>query len=110
MAAGDKNLDPVKYQSQEIDNREHDVDSQSKRVVVTRDISETEQPLITRVDEASVASVTFVGEAAPNSASSEAVWRIQKIDETGEETVITYADGNSLFDNIWDNRTTLEYA
>lgn len=54
-------------------------------------------------------SVTYVGKAEVGSASSSAKWQIQKIDETSG-TVITWADGNALFDNIWDDRATLSYS
>lgn len=60
-----------------------------------------------RLDEA--APYTYVGEAAPGSLPSAAVWRIKRIDETSG-LVITWADGNSNFDNLWDNRTTLSYS
>lgn len=66
----------------------------------------------TRVDTASTPSVTYVGKALPGTATSAASWQIQKIDESGtpETTVITFADGNADFDNIWDNRTSLSYS
>jgi hypothetical protein len=54
-------------------------------------------------------SVTYVGKAAIGSATSSAVWQIKKIDESSG-TVITWADGNSSFDNIWDNRASLTYS
>ena len=66
---------------------------------------------VTRIDEAS-ATVTYIGKAVPDGAtvpSSEASWQITKIDETSG-TVITYADGDLLFDNIFDNRVGLTYA
>ena len=62
----------------------------------------------TRIDEAS-ATVTYVGKAATGTATSSALWQVQKID-TSSGTVITWADGNGLFDNIWDNRATLSYS
>lgn len=54
-------------------------------------------------------SVTYVGKAAIGSSSASSVWQIKKIDETSG-TVITWADGNSSFDNIWDNRASLTYS
>lgn len=72
---------------------------------VDRDVVDT---LAVRVDEAS-ATVTYVGDAAIGSATSGALWRVKKID-TSSGTVITWADGNSSFDNIWDNRASLSYS
>lgn len=65
-------------------------------------------PLATRVDAAS-STVTYIGNAAPGTATSSALWRVKKID-TSSGTAITFADGNDLFDNVWDNRASLSYS
>lgn len=62
-----------------------------------------------RLDDTTTASVTYVGKAAIASTTSASVWQVQKIDET-TGMVITWADGNSNFDNVWDNRASLTYA
>lgn len=56
-------------------------------------------------------TVTYLGEANPGTATSAASWRIKKLvsDPSGDLT-ITFADGNSSFDNIWDNRASLSYS
>lgn len=54
-------------------------------------------------------NITYVGEALPGTATSGALWRIQSINETSG-TVVTWADGDSNFDNIWDNREGLSYS
>lgn len=59
------------------------------------------------IDEAS-ATITYIGKAPVGSLASDAVWKIMKIDESSG-TVITYADGNSNFDNVWNNRASLTY-
>ena len=64
--------------------------------------------LKTLIDEASP-TVTYLGFAAPNSLTSLAIWRIQKIVVSGTVTSILWADGNNKFDNIWDNRASLSY-
>lgn len=56
-----------------------------------------------------VGSVVYIGEAAIGSATNAAVWRIKKIDETSG-LIITWADGNSNFDNVWDLRADLTYS
>lgn len=54
---------------------------------------------------------TYVGEAEPGSADSAAAWRIKRIETTGTAgTHIEWADGDSSFDNIWDNREALSYS
>lgn len=50
----------------------------------------------------------YVGTANSGSASSEAVWSIKRL-EIANGT-ITWADGNSDFSQIWDNRTSLSYS
>lgn len=63
----------------------------------------------TRLDDFTTTNVTYVGKAPIGSAVGSAVWQIQKIDET-TGMVITWADGDSSFNNIWDNRAGLTYA
>jgi hypothetical protein len=58
-------------------------------------------------DEAST-TVSYVGEAATASSSAASVWRIRKI-ETLPTVSVKYADGNTHFDNVWDNRASLTY-
>lgn len=62
-----------------------------------------------KVDD-SVSGTTYIGMATPGSSTSAAVWRIFRIVETAGDTDMTWADGNILFDNIWDNRTGLSYS
>lgn len=55
-----------------------------------------------------VGADTYIGSAVPSSLTSDPVWKIIKINTSGIAT-IKFADGNSNFDNIWDNRTSLTY-
>lgn len=41
---------------------------------------------------------------------SAAVWRIQRQRTLGTETIYEWADGDTKFDNVYDNRTTLTYV
>lgn len=68
--------------------------------------------LATKLDDVSTSNITYVGKAAIGSSGASAVWRIMKIDESGTPTTlsITWADGNSNSDNVWDNRTSLTYS
>ncbi len=63
----------------------------------------------TIVDEAS-STVTYIGKAAIASASSAAVWQVFKMTVSGTETIITWADGDSSFNNVWDDRASLVYS
>jgi len=80
----------------------------SGNLKISGDIRTTSVPYGTRIDEAS-ATVTYVGKASPGTATSAASWLIQKIDTT-TGTVITWADGDGDFDNVWDNRAGLSYS
>lgn len=66
--------------------------------------------LIWNIDKASVANMTFIGASQPATATSAAKWKILVIDNTTSVTRIRFADGNSNFDNVWDDRTSLSYS
>jgi hypothetical protein len=52
----------------------------------------------------------YKGWADAGTATSSAGWRIQKAVYTGDDVAITWADGNTNFDNVWDNRSALSYS
>lgn len=54
-------------------------------------------------------SYTYIGEAAPGSARSAAVWRIKRVYEDGDDVEIIWADNTANFAKIWDDRATYEY-
>lgn len=76
------------------------------------------EKLVSRTDESALTmrtavdsgdgNITYVGEATPGTATSEAKWRIMKVDKT-TGTAITWADGDGEFDNEWDEREALSY-
>ena len=54
-------------------------------------------------------NITYVGKALIGSATSAALWQVIEIDET-TGTVITWADSDQLFNNIYDDRESLNYG
>ncbi len=64
--------------------------------------------LSTIYEEAS-ATIAYLGKALPGTVTSAGSWQISKINTTSG-IVTTWADGNSNFDNIWDNRASLTYS
>ena len=62
----------------------------------------------TRIDEVS-ATLTYIGEAPTGASPSSPVWRISRITVSGTETIIQYANGNTSWNSIWDNRASLTY-
>lgn len=73
------------------------------------DVATTSSPLATRVDEAT-STVTYVGKAEIGTSAASALWQIQKIELVSTETIITWADGNNSFDNVWSDRASLSYS
>jgi len=69
-------------------------------------------PYSIRLDDVTTASVTYVGFASEGSLTSSSCWKIFIIDsrETPITLAIKYANGNSNFTNIFDNRASLTYS
>lgn len=57
-------------------------------------------------------TIIYKGWAEPSTLTSTASWRISKTEFVGvdEDIIITWADGDILFNNIWDNRAGLTYV
>lgn len=56
-------------------------------------------------------SYTYVAHAIPGSNQASAVWRVKRIYDDGAGGLVqTWADGNSNFDNIATNLTSLSYS
>ena len=54
----------------------------------------------------------YEGWAEPSSATSSALWIIKKntFNEDGTFAHCEWADGNTLEDNVWDDRASLSYS
>ena len=54
----------------------------------------------------------FVGYAAPGESTANAVWRVLKLIYNASDDVVEvlWADGDTNFDNVWDNRAVLSYS
>lgn len=53
----------------------------------------------------------YVGDAPEGTSDSSPVWRIYRLTNSGTNSLIKeWADGNSQYDNVWADRTTLNYA
>lgn len=61
------------------------------------------------VENSSNPDIVYVGEAMEGTSTSDALWRIQKIDDSSG-TLVTWADGNAAFDNVFDDRESLTYS
>jgi hypothetical protein len=73
-------------------------------------VSDLDQDLLLNVQtDSGDANVQYIGKADIGSATSEAVWQIKKVNST-TGSVITFADGNNNYDNVFDNRESLSYS
>ncbi len=71
-------------------------------------LSVADQPLAFIADTTTSATYTYLCEALPGTLASAAAWRVSRIEKaTG---VCTWADGNSDFDNVANNRASLTYS
>lgn len=66
-------------------------------------------PYAVELDDAG-GGVTYVGKADPGTATSTAGWQIQRITESAGDVTVEWADGDALFNNVWDNRLSLAYT
>lgn len=78
-------------------------------VAATLDVETQPSLVVEKIDQAS-ATATYIGQAAPGTATSAASWRIQRMSVSGTVTTLEYADGDLSFNNIWDSRASLTYS
>lgn len=63
-----------------------------------------------RLDYDSSSNLIFLGKGKQGAVNGDASWRIQQFTWSGGNLVsITWADGDSEFDNVWNNRASLSY-
>jgi hypothetical protein len=75
------------------------------------DVESLERQTSIRIDYSGISPI-FIGEAPPGSLTSDPVWRIRQIVYVPgpNPSQIIWADGDTNFDNIWDNRASLSYS
>lgn len=54
--------------------------------------------------------VIYTGWASLGSKETDPVWKISKQSVSGTVTRTEYADGDMSYDNVWDDRATLNYT
>lgn len=55
-------------------------------------------------------TTTYIGKAKTGTATSSASWQIKKISTSSTITTINYADGDDIYNNVWDDRLSLTYS
>lgn len=78
-------------------------------VIIDQVLSEEEEVYDIEVD-TSVAGVTYVGQALPGTAKSEALWRIKKITDSAGGSSVDWASGSAAFNKVWDDRLSYVYG
>lgn len=56
------------------------------------------------------ANTIYIGKAVVGTATTEAKWQIRKISTSGTVKTIAWADGDDAYNQIWDNRTSINYS
>lgn len=69
----------------------------------------SDEETITLVDTTD-STLIYIGSALPGTLSSDAAWRIQRVDLTTSEIKILFADSDQEYDNVWDQRVSLVYG
>jgi hypothetical protein len=85
------------------------VDQFGNKISSTNPLMSTSPELALQFDNVG-SGVLYLGVAQPGSATSAAVWQIKKITYSSLQVSIQFANGNSNFSNIWNNRTSLTYV
>ena len=64
------------------------------------------------IDTTTTANTVYFGFAAVGSSgsTSSAIWRIMRMVESSGVYTFSFADGNTNFDNVWNNRASLSYS
>lgn len=70
---------------------------------------QTDPTLAVRLDDSTTANVTYIGKAPIGTATSTARWQIASLN-TASGLIKTWADGDDLFNNVWDDRASLTYS
>jgi prepilin-type processing-associated H-X9-DG protein len=85
------------------------VDRTTRELHVKSTSGVTPHYIIYKAVDSGDANITYVGFADPGTATSVSSWKILRKDDTSG-TNILYADGNTNFDNEWDEREALTYS
>ena len=73
---------------------------------------ESQDNYMTALDYDSSGNLIYIGKANMNSSKADGVWSIRKLvyDASNNLTDMLWANGDGAFNNIWDNRITINYS
>lgn len=80
------------------------------QTMLTNTLNSLLNPAFDQLDDYVSSTVAYHGDASPGTLDTQALWRIKKIEVTGQTSVITFASGTSTFDKVWTNRLSYSYS
>lgn len=83
--------------------------TRSVPVFLKRDLEYIFGETALRLDDTSTINVIYLGVAEPGTLTSADSWQVKKLDQSSG-LVITFADGDDKFNNVWDDRVSLSYS
>lgn len=89
----------------EIEKYEHDATNNAKKV-----ISIGSELYTVRLDPTTTTNITYIGKAVIGSSEAASVWQIKTFDKTASTKKILWEDGDSNFDNVWNDRASGSYS
>lgn len=84
-----------------------DEESETTRTVTVSTLMSTATQQVL-CDEAS-ATIAYIGKAAAGVSTATAGWQIRRVHPTDPNAPVLWADGDQLYNNVWDNRASLTY-
>lgn len=72
------------------------------------DVYAVDQEQMVKIED--LGTTAYFGYAPIGSSGASAVWRIKRLSTSGGVDTVTWADGNTNYDNVWDNRAILSYS
>jgi hypothetical protein len=104
----------------DLEREEHDAEYGTKKVSLWGYDESIDPPVLKRmriddVDYTMILDQTdpnniYQAWATPGTLTSEAKWKIRRINTTGGVKTMAYSDGNTNFDNVFENRGILNFS
>jgi hypothetical protein len=80
---------------------------QDSIIDILKEIEDTTSFYTVRIVESG--GYTYIGKAVAGSLQSATKWQVSRIDESSG-MIMLFADGDTNFDNVWNNYATLTYS
>jgi len=71
---------------------------------------QVDKPQVRKEVDTTNGDVIYIGESQLNASVSDSTWKIKRITISGSLITTEWADGDTLYDNTWDDRVSLSYS